>query len=295
MRGSWNRKPPSGYEVLRIKFEDGKPAAFEPFLTGFLSSQAQEGEEGGQGEGDDRWTQTARLAGLAQAADGSLLLSDDSNGIVYRLAYTGDPGAQAQGGPDSPTNAEGADIRMLSEAGTPEPPATAGSGLAKELLESPEAGLGLSSEAFQDGEAIPDQHAAEGQNLSPALSWEAGPEGTRSYALVMEDPDAPMATPYVHWLLYNVPAGTRQLAGAIPGRPQLAQPDGALQGRNDHGSMGYFGPKPPRDDPPHHYHFQVFALDTQLDLPYGASRAELLNAMEGHVLATGNLVGTFER
>ncbi len=112
---------------------------------------------------------------------------------------------------------------------------------------------------------------------------------------MMEDPDAAENPPFVHWIMYNIPADITRLDKGVPPEPQVELPKGALQGKNDRGAVGYFGPKPPPEDPPHHYHFQVFALDKVLELPFGASRAELLAAMEGHVLASGDLVGLYER
>lgn len=280
MRGSWNRRPPSGYEVVRIRFEDGRPVGFEPFLQGFLVEQ-----------GDGEWGHLGRLAGLAQAADGSLLLSDDTNGIVYRIAYTGN--GLAGGGGLSPTNEGAADVRMTGAA-SPQTPRATPPQLALEILDAP-AQLQVSSPAFADGSPIPDVYVAEGQNISPPLDWSDGPAGTRSYVVVMEDPDVGQDPPFVHWLLYDVPVGVTRLDEAVPGGPWVPKPEGALQGPNEYGSLGYFGPRPPKGDPPHAYHVQVFALDTMLDLPFGASRAELLDAMRGHVLASGELVGSYER
>lgn len=111
----------------------------------------------------------------------------------------------------------------------------------------------------------------------------------------MEDPDAPQDSPFVHWLAYNIPAKVTALDKALPPEPALEKPEGTLQGRNDHGSIGYFGPRPPVGDSPHHYHIQVFALDAELELNHGATRAELVEAMTGHVVATGSFTGTYQR
>ena len=281
MRGSWNRKPPSGYEVVRIRFEDGEPVGFEPFIKGFL---VQEGET---------WGHLGRLCGLAQAQDGSLLLSDDTNGVLYRIAYTGEAGSEAGRGPSTPTNVEGANVRMLGAA-TVQPPTPTAAELAADLVEA-EAALEVTSPAFESEAPIPDVYAAEGQNISPPIEWAEGPEGTRSYALIMEDPDVAEDPPFVHWIMYNIPAAVTSLAEAVPGAPRLQKPEGALQGANSRGSVGYFGPRPPEGDPAHAYHVQVFALDTVLDVPHGASRADFLAAIEGHVLASGEVVGTYER
>ena len=283
MRGSWNRKPPSGYEVVRIRFEDGKPVGFEPFIKGFL---VQEGET---------WGHLGRLCGLAQAADGSLLLSDDTNGVIYRIAYTGEGGTASDAADDlsTPTNAEGANVRILGETSA-QPPTPTSAELTMDLVEA-NAALDVTSSAFESGAAIPDVYAAEGQNISPPLQWSEGPEGTMSYALIMEDPDVAQNPPFVHWIMYNIPADVTMLGEAVPGAPRLMKPEGALQGANNRGSTGYFGPRPPESDPAHAYHIQVFALDTMLEIPHGASRADVLAAIEGHVLASGETVGTYER
>jgi Raf kinase inhibitor-like YbhB/YbcL family protein len=292
MRGSWNRNPPSGYEVVRIDFQDGRPVGFEPFVTGFLIEDA---------DGASGWGYLGRPVGLAQGPDGALYLGDDSNGVIYRIAYVGDADADAAG--LAPTNADGAEIGMLAaaaETGAAETDAAdtgtgdAGSELAITQLAEGGGALGVTSAAFGGDQSIPDIHAAEQQNVSPPLDWSEGPDGTRSYVLIVEDPDAPGA-PFVHWLAYNIPADVTDLREGMPHAPQLALPEGTRQGANDHGSTGWFGMKPPTGAPAHRYHFQVFALDTQLDLAHGADRAGLVEAMRGHVLAAGELVGTYRR
>ena len=281
MRGSWNRKPPSGYEVLRIDFEDGEPVSFEPFVTGFLMEDP---------EGDTGWGHLGRLAGLAQGPDGALYLSDDTNGVIYRIAYAGD-GSTGDG--PAVTNEAGADVRMLGDVAAEAPEAE--NGLAIDLVEPSQGPIEVISTAFEDGAAIPDTYAAEGGNISPPLNWGEGPEGTRSYAVIMDDPDVTEAPPFTHWVLYDLPADSTTLAEAVPGTPRLEVPEGALQGPNDRGSIGYYGPRPPAGDPAHEYHIQVFALDTTLDLPHGATRAEVIEAMQGHVLSSGETVGTYRR
>lgn len=270
-RGSWNRADPSGYEIVRLRFENGEPARFEPFVTGFVTSQ-----------GDGRHGYLARLAGLAQAQDGSILVADDSNGVIYRIRYTGEAASAAQ----------------AADAAPPSPPeatrSPAGEGqLALAALGDQPAILEVTSSAFGQGDPIPTRFAATAEDFSPALDWSAGPEGTRSYVVLMEDPSASTPTPFVHWLAYNLPADTTRLGAATPTAPRLLQPEGTLQGRNSFGAVGYRGMKPPAGDPPHAHHFQVFALDRMLDLQPGASRDEVVAAMRGHVLAAGALVGTF--
>ncbi len=283
MRGSWNRKPPSGYEVLRIRFDSGRPVAFEAFATGFLLRKGKD------------WGHQGRLAGLAQTPDGALLLTDDTNGIMYRISYTGKNKGRPQSG--IPTNAWGADIRIND----PTPPEPRGINAPTLALDQLGAGAGseplaVQSPAFEPGGTIPPLFSAEeGENISPPVAWEEGPEGTQSYVLLMEDPDAAENPPFVHWLIYNIPAAVTKLPKSVPGQEDVAELEDALQGQNDRGEIGYFGPKPPPEDGAHSYHFQVFALDTVLDIKFGATRDELLAAMEGHVLAGGELIGKYER
>jgi Raf kinase inhibitor-like YbhB/YbcL family protein len=167
--------------------------------------------------------------------------------------------------------------------------AGAGSGkhdLAVDRPETRAAGtLAVTSPAFAAGGVIPLRHSAYGDGRAPALAWSALPAGTKSLAIMVEDPDAMSARPYVHWLAWNIDP-------ALTGLGEAAVPAGAVQGRNNRGSSLYFGPRPPGSKP-HHYHFQVFALDVMLDLPAGARREQLLAAMNGHVLAKGDLIGLF--
>jgi hypothetical protein len=151
--------------------------------------------------------------------------------------------------------------------------------------------MNLSSTSFQNGSRIPAKYTCSGANLSPQLAWTAPPAATASFALIVTDPDAPRGT-WVHWVLYNLPAGTRALPEGLPALGQL--PDGALQGRNDFGEIGYGGPCPP-PGAPHHYHFTLYALDAKLNLPVGATRTQVEAAIQGHILAHGELIGLFQR
>lgn len=283
MRGSWNRRPPSGYEVLRIDFEDGRPVGFEPFITGFL----MEDEESSSG-----WGHLGRLAGLARGPDGALYLSDDTNGVVHRIVYTGDEAAEAER--LEPTNADGARAGVAGEDAA-QPPRTSETALARDILAPRGGPIDVVSPAFADGETIPAMYAAEQQNISPPLEWAEGPEGTQSYVVMAEDPDVAENPPFVHWMVYGIPADVAELREGMPGAPQLSLPAGVKQGANDRGSTGWFGMRPPVGDPAHDYHFQVFALDATLDLPHGAARADLLDAMRGHVLSAGEIVGSYAR
>lgn len=150
----------------------------------------------------------------------------------------------------------------------------------------------LTSDSFGDGQPIALRHSAYGDDVSPALAWQPV-AGATSYALVMEDPDADRPAPYVHWVAWNIPAATTSLPQALPAEPRPAEPAGMRQGLNDRGSTGYFGPRPPAGSGLHHYHFQVFALDTTLDLADDAGRNALVKAMRGHVLGRARLVGTY--
>ena len=151
--------------------------------------------------------------------------------------------------------------------------------------------LTLTSPAFSDGTPIPKRHTRDGEDRSPSMEIGTPPQGTVSLALVCDDPDAPAGT-WIHWVIFNLPPGTRLIEEGVPQSETL--PNGARQGRNDFGKIGYNGPAPP-PGPAHRYFFKVYALDTVLDLPPGISQARLSKAMKGHVLAKGELVGTYER
>ena len=141
---------------------------------------------------------------------------------------------------------------------------------------------------------IPEAQSEYAEGISPEISW-TSVEGARSYALILEDPDAKEVIPFVHWVAYNIPAELTTLPEGLDGEEELLEPARIFQGLTSRGTVGYFGPRPPEGDPPHHYHFQVFALDRRLDLPPGAVRDDVVQAMSGHVLAAGELVGTYQR
>ena len=144
--------------------------------------------------------------------------------------------------------------------------------------------LTVSTPSFRAGGPIPLKYSALGQNVSPALNWSAAP-AAKSYAILADDPDAPAPTPFSHWVVWNIPPNTTMA------------PEGSksgVQGTTGHNTIGYVGPHPPAGDPPHHYHFQVFALDRMLDVPAGAVREAVLAAAKGHVIAKGEVVGTFK-
>jgi Raf kinase inhibitor-like YbhB/YbcL family protein len=149
----------------------------------------------------------------------------------------------------------------------------------------------LRSQAFADGQPIPLRYSAYGDDMSLPLAWDAV-ERAESYALVVEDPDADRPAPYVHWVAWNIPAGSTALAEGLPVDAQLVAHGDMRQGLNDRGTSGYFGPRPPAGTGVHHYHVQLFALDTLLDIPADADRDALVAAMHGHVLGRSRLVGT---
>ena len=153
--------------------------------------------------------------------------------------------------------------------------------------------LELTSTAFDPGAAIPVPHTCDGDDESPPLGWGEPPRGTTSFALIMDDPDAVEVAGriWVHWLIYNVPARARSLAGGIP--RQVGLPAGARQGDGDSGT-GYHGPCPPPGRT-HTYSFRLYALDAYLPLDAGLTKEGLIEAMQGHILATGELQGTYAR
>jgi Raf kinase inhibitor-like YbhB/YbcL family protein len=149
----------------------------------------------------------------------------------------------------------------------------------------------LTSTAFADGAAIPVEYTCGGQSVSPALNWGNSPAGTVSLALILEDPDAPVKN-FTHWIIFNLPPDTSGLQETVPRDGSLA--GGAMQGKNGGGGIGYMGPCPPKG-PAHHYIFNLYALDKSLDLAAGATKAEVRQAMEGHILGQAQLTGIYQR
>ncbi len=151
--------------------------------------------------------------------------------------------------------------------------------------------ISITSEAFGEGETIPAEYTCDNRDISPPLTWSGIPAGTKSIALIMDDPDAPRGT-FVHWVLYGIPPEAQGLPEAVPKNKTLN--DGSRQGTTGFGKIGYGGPCPPPGKP-HRYYFKVYALDTKLDLPPGVSKADLESAMKGHILAKGELMGRYGR
>ena len=145
--------------------------------------------------------------------------------------------------------------------------------------------LELTSDAFANGQSIPAKYTCTGRNISPALAWNETPSGTRSFALIMDDPDAPLGT-WVHWVLFNIPAEARSLQENIDTSAMSV-------GKNSWGDLGYGGPCPPSGT--HRYYFKLYALDSTLSLLPGATKEQMLQEMKGRILAQGELMGTFSK
>ncbi len=150
--------------------------------------------------------------------------------------------------------------------------------------------IAVTSSAFGEGGRIPSDFTCDGADMSPPIEWSGVPANAQSLAVIADDPDAPSGD-WVHWLVYDLPPSVTQLPAGIPGGGKLS--GGGSHGRTDFGALGYGGPCPPRGA--HRYFFKVYALDVMLHLKPGVTKKELLKAMQGHVLAEGRLVGTYER
>jgi Raf kinase inhibitor-like YbhB/YbcL family protein len=148
----------------------------------------------------------------------------------------------------------------------------------------------IKSSAFKNGAVMPSKYTCDNIDISPPLEWSQVPDGTKTFALICDDPDAPMGT-WVHWVLFNIPGNVTELHENIP-KVEVLQ-NGTRQGKSDFGKIGYGGPCPPRGT--HRYYFRIYALDKELDTKPGITRKELLKAMEGHILAEGQLMGRYQR
>ncbi len=155
----------------------------------------------------------------------------------------------------------------------------------------------ITSAAFENKQPIPLKHSAYGDNLSPALAWTNLPEGTKQIAIIMDDPIAPTPQPFVHWVIYNIPATAAGLPENLMKDAAVTTPDavkGAIQGPTGVRRPGYFGPRPPKDDKVHEYHFTIYALDIETPLAEGLNKEALIEAMKDHTLAKGELIGTYK-
>jgi len=152
----------------------------------------------------------------------------------------------------------------------------------------------LKSDAVKNNERIPQRYTGDGEDASPPLEWSDPPAGTKSFALVCDDPDAPVGT-WDHWVLWNLPGTLRKLPEGVTKTERPADLGGAIQGNNSWPRMGYNGPLPPQGHGTHHYNFVLYALDATLNLAPGSNKKALLAAMKGHVLGQGKLTGTYSR
>lgn len=160
----------------------------------------------------------------------------------------------------------------------------------EEEAPSDETVMNIISTAFEDGETIPIRYSCDDENISPALSWSGIPEGTQSFALILDDPDAPGGT-FIHWVIFNIPGDTFELEEALSSNPELS--NGIVQGRNDFGTIGYVGPCPPSGKT-HRYFFILYALDQAIDLSAGVSKVQLREAMQGHIIAEAQLMCIYQ-
>jgi Raf kinase inhibitor-like YbhB/YbcL family protein len=149
----------------------------------------------------------------------------------------------------------------------------------------------LTSSDFKPGASIPIRFTCEGDDISPEFSWRDAPPETESFVLTVRDPDAPKAGGFTHWVLYNIPPNLKQIGRNVPKQPTV--PGLGLQGKNDGGEIGYMGPCPPSGT--HRYFVRLFALDTELKFPPGASQEEVRSAMEKHILDKAELMGTYAK
>jgi Raf kinase inhibitor-like YbhB/YbcL family protein len=153
----------------------------------------------------------------------------------------------------------------------------------------------LESPAFAPGKPIPRKYTGEGEDVSPPLKWVGVPKEAKELALICDDPDAPRPEPWVHWVIYKLPANLTELPENVPKQASPARPSGALQGKNSWGRIGYGGPMPPPGHGVHHYHFKLYALDAVLDLAPGLTKDDLLKKIRPHIIAEGELIGTYQR
>ncbi len=167
---------------------------------------------------------------------------------------------------------------------------TGGQSESADLTSKTGAALTVTADEFKDGRIIPSKNTADGGNLSPSISWSGIPTDTKSIAMVVDDPDA---NGFVHWIIYNIGPDINKLPPGLPQTDWLNTMGTTAQGMNGRNGTGYFGPQPPPGKP-HHYHFHVYALDSMLLLKAGAAKEDVIKAMSGHVLAQGEIVGTYQ-
>lgn len=154
-------------------------------------------------------------------------------------------------------------------------------------------GITVTSTAQEPSGRLADRHSAYFDNISPPLRWTNVPD-VKAWALIVEDPDAPRETPFVHWMLWNIRGEINALPEGLPNVDFLVTPQGGIQGRNDNGSYGWFGPRPPAGHGVHRYYFQLFALDDEIEMGPDTPLKELLNALKGRTIAKGEMMATYE-
>jgi Raf kinase inhibitor-like YbhB/YbcL family protein len=195
-------------------------------------------------------------------------------------------------------------IHFINPLGGPEVPATHGSHFGNGVAPAEKAGIGgaeddmlnLTTTAFKASGKIPKRHTCDGEGVSPALAWSGAPDGTRAFALIMDDPDAPAGT-WVHWVLYDLPPATKGLPEGLAGDPEVAGGGrhGLCWGVDEFERVGYHGPCPPPKDAPHRYSFRLYALKAPLGLKARATKFQVVEAMKGKVLAEAELIGRYGR
>ena len=156
----------------------------------------------------------------------------------------------------------------------------------------------VTSSAFAQGQPIPKRYTGEGEDLSPPITWGKLPEGTKELVLICDDPDAPTPEPWVHWVIYKIPASAEGLPEGVAPKPRPKEPPGAVQGKNSWTAgqtIGYRGPMPPPGHGTHHYYFKLYALDVKLVAESGLTKEAVLTEIGDHILAKGRLVGTYAR
>jgi Raf kinase inhibitor-like YbhB/YbcL family protein len=184
-----------------------------------------------------------------------------------------------------------ADCKKQAAAPPPQPPATSDA----ERTGDETMSLVIQSPAFAANETIPKRFAGDGGDVSPPLNFGGVPASAKELALICDDPDAPTPQPWVHWVIYKIPADVTGLPENVAKTKSPAAPAGVLQGMNSWDKIGYGGPAPPPGHGVHHYHFKLYALDTRLDAAAGLDKDGLLTAIDGHVVAEAELVGTYQR
>ncbi len=165
----------------------------------------------------------------------------------------------------------------------------------RETTKPGEMTMEIKTSAFANGEKIPTRFTGDGEDVSPALTWSGVPDGAKELVLICDDPDAPTSEPWVHWVIYKIPVSATGLAEHVLATEVLTEPSGAFQGKNSWGTIGYRGPAPPKGHGVHHYDFKLYALDTALSVPGSLDKKQLLKAMQGHILAEAEVVGTYQR